>query len=179
MQDPIARQMSRELREGLEQVAAAVAARPATSSAESVVAGELAAVRGELTRVDAKCATLVGLAAAGMAFTLTSASSRAPVVERVLLVVAAGALASSALVLLLQALRPRLGGSGFCRWSAQTPVQVVEDLADVDPARHHAGELAVLSQIAVKKFRAVRRSVDLLAAGMVLLAAAIVAGVIA
>lgn len=178
MHPSTASEMRRSLREGLEQVAAAVASRPAPSPAETVVAAELAAVRGELTRVDAKCATLVGLAGAGLAFTLTAVSGRAPVVERVLLVAAAAALASSALVLLLQALRPRLGGSGFCRWSAMEPGQVLQDLADVDPARHHAGELAVLSAIALRKFRAVRMAVDLMAAGMVLLAAAIVAGVI-
>lgn len=178
MEYTTAQEMRRSLREGLDQVAAAVTSRPAPSPAEMVVMAELAAVRGELTRVDAKCSTLVGLAGAGLAFTLTAASSKAPVVERVLLVAAAVALAASALVL-LRALRPRFGRHGFCRWSARTADQITQSLAGVDPAHHHAGDLAILSAIALKKFRAIRRAVDLMAAGIVLLAAAIVAGVIA
>lgn len=173
-----AHEMRTSLRDGLDQIAAAMTSRPAPDPAEMVVMAELAAVRGELTRVDAKCGTLVGLAGAGLAFTLTAVSGRAPAVERVLLVAAAAFLAGSALVL-LQALRPRFGGTGFCRWSERTPDQITQGLADVDPVRHHAGDLAVLSAIAIRKFTAIRRAVDLMAAGLVALAAAIVAGVVA
>jgi hypothetical protein len=150
-----------------------------TNETNRIVAGELAAVRGELIRVDGKCATLAGLAVAALAFVLTQASVRTPLVERVLLVTAAVALAAAALVLLLRVLRPAFGPTGFCRWAGMSPAEIQAELADVAEDFHQAAEVAVLSRLADRKFRALRTAIHLLVVAVVLIAAAILAGVIA
>jgi hypothetical protein len=144
-----------------------------------IVAGDLMRVSSELVRVDGKTAILTSLSGAGLIFLLGQDAAKAPVVARVLTVLAAVALAASALVLLLRVLRPRLGNSGFNRWSAMTAQEVLDDLADTDEDTHLASELVVLSGLARPKFVAVRLGVDLLALAVVLMAAAILAGVIA
>jgi hypothetical protein len=140
-----------------------------------ILAGELAAVRGELVRVDAKCSTLVALAGAALAFTLTAVSGKdTPAVARVLLAAAAVVLAASALVLLLKALRPRLGPTGFNRYASMDREQLMKDIGNgPNEDGYHARELLILSRIAVGKFTAIRHGVHLLAAGLVLIAAAI------
>ncbi|GAA2726720.1 Pycsar system effector family protein [Actinocorallia aurantiaca] len=146
-----------------------------------ILAGEVAAVRGELARVDAKCSTLVALAGAGLAFTLTAISGKdVPTAAKVLLAGAALMLAASALVLLFKALRPRLGPTGFNRWAQMSRDQVRDEVwRGPHEEYHHAEELVVLSRIAAGKFTAIRHGVHLLAAGLVLVAAAICAQVIA
>jgi hypothetical protein len=52
------------------------------------ISAELAAVRGELGRIDAKCATLAGLAGAAAAFLATQAPTRSPMPVRILLAAA-------------------------------------------------------------------------------------------
>jgi hypothetical protein len=152
---------------------------------------ELAAVRGELGRVDAKCATLAGLTGAAAAFTATQAAGHAPVAVRAAAVAAGLAFTASALVLLLAVLRPTLGSAGFCRWAALSAPEI-EDCAEkhddaestggipaVSAARADAAEvLQVLSVITVTKYRRLRVAVDLAAAGVALLAAVAVAGAI-
>lgn len=145
----------------------------------SLVEGELAAVRGELARIDAKCATLTGLAGAALAFLVTQAG-RGPLPVTVLLA-AAGVALMAAAVLLLRILRPRLGPVGFCQYASMTSDDVRRVLLQeaVDARRHWAGQLIVLSRIAKTKNRRIQRAVDLLVVGLALIAAALIAGVIA
>ncbi|WP_106403768.1 Pycsar system effector family protein [Actinocorallia populi] len=177
---------TRAIGERLESLTEAVrtaAAQPqarVTSENGRILLAELAAVRGELVRVDAKCATLTALAGAGLAFLLQASAQRADLVVRVLLAAAALCWTAAALLLLVGVLRPALGSSGFCRWSGMTHHRI---LAEVDQQLtedlYAAEELAVLSRIAVRKYTALRQAVVLLAAGVVVLAAATLAGVIA
>jgi Pycsar effector protein len=151
---------------------------------------ELAAVRAELARVDAKCATLAALAGAAAAFTATQAA-HGPLAVRAAAAAAGLAFTAAVLVLLLAVLRPRFGGSGFCRYAALSQL-AIRDLArygwtdDVQHGRprleaHVLGpsDLSVLSKLAYAKYRRLRLAVDLMSAGVALLAAAVVAGVIA
>jgi Pycsar effector protein len=148
--------------------------------APSVLEGELAAVRGELARVDAKCATLAALAGAALAFLVTqTAAPHHPVVVRVMLGAAGLLLAAAVVVLLAGVLRPRLGATGFCRWARLSAAAVVAELGEVDQAHHAANELVVLSRITVVRQRTLRRAVDLLTGGVTLIGCATVAGVIA
>jgi hypothetical protein len=160
-----------------------------------VVGGTDEDERGELGRVDAKCATLAGLTGAAVAFTAAQAAGQAPVIVRAMTAVAGLAFAASALVLLLAVLRPALGHIGFCRWAVLSTREIESRAKEQDDAGRTGGvpaieaaqaarvdaaeSLRVLSVIAVTKYRWLRLAVDLAAAGVVLLAGAAVAGVAA
>ena len=156
---------------------------------------ELAAVRGELGRVDAKCATLAGLTGAAAAFTAAQAAGQGPVAARAATVAAGLAFTASALVLLLAVLRPTLGTAGFCRWAVLSTAEIESRAARREDAERAGGPstidagraaradaaelLRVLSVITVTKYRRLRVAVDLAAAGVVSLAVVAVTGVIA
>jgi hypothetical protein len=147
--------------------------------------GELAAVRGELARVDGKCGVLTAIATGAAAFTVTQ-TGHGPVAVRVVLG-AAGVVFAAAVLILLAALRPRFGAAGWCRYLSLSAEEISElavhgrtmpggtvlacDLAVED--------LAVFSRMVRSKYQMVRLAVDLIGAGVVVLAAAVVTGVIA
>lgn len=167
--------------ETLTQAVQTAAARPqptVTTETGRILAAELAAVRGELVRADAKCATLTGLAGAGLAFLLqASTGQRVDLVVRVLLAAAAICWAAAALLLLVRVLRPHQGPSGFRWWAERGPVALMEEWPSENTYLAH--ELHILAGIAVRKYDALRRAVTLLALGVVGLVAAMPAGVIA
>lgn len=141
----------------------------------SLLSSELAAVRGELTRVDAKSATLAGLAGVGLAFLVTQ-TGHGPLAARLALA-AAGTVLAAATELLLMVLRPRLGSTGFRRYAAMAPAEIralfaaavivngPDDRAGRLPSGLvdgiEADDLQVLSDIVNRKYRALRTSVDL------------------
>jgi hypothetical protein len=158
----------------------------------TTLATELAAVRGELTRVDAKCSTLTGLAGAMLAFLVTQAG-HGPIAARVL-VAAAGVVLAAAILTLLSVLRPRLGSTGFRRYATMSSAQVRALFlvhSPYDPgARGNGGpagsgdgieaeDLQVLSVITDRKYRGLRLAVDLTVVAVVFLVFALLAGVIA
>jgi hypothetical protein len=147
----------------------------------TLLADELAAVRGELVRVDAKCATLAGLSGAALAFLVTQTGTGEPLPVRVLLAGGGVAMACAAVLLLAGVLRPRLGSTGFLRYAGQTVTEIRYDLPDSENGveRHQASELQVLSRIARAKNRKLQRAVDLMVAGLVLVGVALVVGVVA
>jgi hypothetical protein len=150
--------------------------------------GELAAVRGELSRVDGKCGVLTAIATGAAAFSATQ-TGHGPVAARAALT-AAGVVFAAAVLVLLAALRPRSGAAGWCRYLS-LPAEAISDLdrngrtGDAYPApttwaRDLAVEdLGVFSRLAHAKYRRVRLAVDLIGAGVLLLGAGVVAGVIA
>src|SRR4051794_39649688 len=106
---------------------------------EELLSGELAAVRGELSRVDAKCATLTGLAGAAAAFLTTRIHTATPLLTRLLLAAAGIGLAAAAVLLLAGVLRPRTGTTGFRRWSAMNDHQINTHFTDLDRAFDRGG----------------------------------------
>lgn len=141
---------------------------------------EITAVRGELARIDAKAATIVGLDGAGLLFSATAASAAGvSPVQAGLLLLASSTLALSALAVLIGAARPTAGPTGLHRWAGMGTGDVLEALAGADEADHGARELVFLSTLAAHKYRAIRRGVDALVGGVLLLAATVLAGVIA
>jgi hypothetical protein len=154
--------------------------------AAQTLASELAAVRGELARIDSKCATLAALTGAAAVYAAGQAG-RGPVAARAATALAGLVFGASVLVLLLTVLRPRLGTSGFCRWARLSADEIRggwRDAAEGVTGQRtaHAADaqdaetLRALSVIAVTKYRRLRLAVDLAAAGVVLLGAAAVAG---
>lgn len=153
-----------------------------------VIAEELSAVRGELSRVDSKCATLAGLAGVAAAFTTTHAD-HGPLVVRAVAAVS-GLAFTAAVLVLLAVLRPRLGTRGFCLYATLTPAQISTLFGagaldgrvrtpggEVSIQQLPADDLHTLSQIARRKYKHLRLAVDLMAAGVGLLTAAMVTGV--
>jgi hypothetical protein len=149
--------------------------------------GELTAVRGELGRVDGKCGVLTAIATGAAAFSVTQ-TGHGPVAARAVLA-AAGVVFAAAVLVLLAALRPRFGAAGWCRYLS-LPAEAISDLdrdgragthpAPVLRARDLAAEdLRVLSRLAHAKYGRVRLAVDLVGAGVFLLGAGVVTGVIA
>ncbi len=145
---------------------------------DRILAGELAAVRGELARIDAKCGVLTGLAGAGLAFLLQTSVQRLDLAVQALVVAAAACWSGAALVLLVRVLRPHLGPTGFCRWAAMTTRDVLSEVSGTREDTYAARELVVLSQIVHRKYTALRQAVVLLAAGLVLVAAAVLTSAI-
>ena len=140
---------------------------------------ELAAVRAELPRVDAKCSTLAGLTMAGLAF-LSTQVSHGPMVVRVLMGAAGVVLAAATLVLLVAVIRPRMGTTGFRLYAGMSPERVRELFAEqVGAAGRQEHDLVVLSSITDRKYRNLRIAVDLTAVAVVFTAVAILAGVTA
>lgn len=145
--------------------------------------GELAAVRGELGRVDGKCGVLTAIATGAAAFSVSQAA-HGPLAARLALS-AAGAVFAAAVLVLLWVLRPQFGPAGWCRY-VQMPASDIEDL-DRDghtwsPVRVSAAGLAVedltvLSRLVQVKYRRMRWAIHLIGTGAVVLAAAIAAGV--
>jgi hypothetical protein len=149
--------------------------------------GELAAVRGELARVDGKCATLTAIATGAAAFAGTQLHT-APVAGRAVLA-AAVAVFTAAVVVLLLAVRPRLGTAGWCRYLTMRADQVTAVTRGdgtwwfplgrcAGPADFTAIDLGALAWIARDKYVRIRWGADLVIAGTVLLAAGLLAGAV-
>jgi hypothetical protein len=162
--------------------------------AAPVLDSELAAVRAELARVDAKCSTLAALAGAAAAYTAGQAS-HGPAAVRGVLVAAGAVFTAAVLVLLLTVLRPRLGSAGFCRWAGLSACEIGSRATQLDDAlaiggipameaaraarEHTAHTLQTLSVITLTKYQRLRLAVDLAAVGVLLLAATGIAGAVA
>ena len=135
------------------------------------VDAEVAGVRVELSRVDAKAAMLAGLAGAALAVLATALTSRAlPVPAAVTGWTGVGVLAAAVVTLLL-ATRPRTGRNpvaGWPAWALLTPGQLLRAAAGPDRDARSAELLIVLSRLAAVKFTWVRWSVDLLLAAVTL-----------
>ncbi|MFC8201711.1 Pycsar system effector family protein [Streptomyces sp. NPDC057298] len=126
-----------------------------------------AAVGNEIARTDGKSSLLLAFTGAVLAGLTSLADRQLPAATQVF--GAAGVLAlAAASVLLLLVVRPRIGGSdraSFPYWARLTE-------AEIHACMHHdirAARIRVLSQIALGKYRRLRRAVDLILAALVLL----------
>ncbi|MEU6822165.1 Pycsar system effector family protein [Streptomyces atriruber] len=145
------------------------------SATDSNLTAAHAEVKAEIARTDTKTSLLLAFVGALLAGAWTVAkdahlSAPACVVGSLgmaLLLAAAG--------LLLSSVRPNLGGSrpvGFPRWATLSAEEISAELAHDQRAQH----IAELSRIAVRKFTALKRAVDLTRTGGALL---VLAGLIA
>lgn len=130
---------------------------------------ELATVRTELGRADSKAGALLGLCTGvlGVGIAVLAAGGHPP---QAAVAGWTGALAvGGAVVLLVLAGRPRLGGRfGFCRWATASPHEVLSALAGGDRAvqRARAEELIWLSRAVSAKYGQVRAAGSLLLLGL-------------
>ncbi|MET8145672.1 Pycsar system effector family protein [Sphaerisporangium sp. NPDC005288] len=149
--------------------------------ARTLLADQLAGVRAELARVDAKTGLLLSWAggAAGLVAALASAEPR---VARAGLWVAVTLLVG-AVAVLLAATWPRLprrGATGFlaiARYADTEQVMGYLGARLVDPHTAAAADLHHLARITRAKYRALQAAIVLLLAALVVLAAVLPAGV--
>jgi pycsar effector protein len=136
------------------------------------LAAQHAEVKAEIARTDTKTGLLLAFVGAVLAGAWTIARDL-PSNTAAYGVGGAGlALLLLAVVLMLRAVRPRLGGRhGFPHWATLSPGQ----LTDVAATRHRdlAADVIGLSRLAVSKFTCLRRAIDLVCAGGTLLITAV------
>ncbi|MEU3073915.1 Pycsar system effector family protein [Streptomyces laurentii] len=129
-----------------------------------------AEVKAEIARTDTKTGLLLAFVGAVLAGTWSFARDL-PLNAPAIIVGAAGlGQMLSAVALLLRSVRPNLGGRhGFPLWATLDPDEIGPAVA-----RDLAADVAGLSRVAVTKFTALRRAVDLtMAGGAVLIIAAL------
>ncbi|WP_030380074.1 MULTISPECIES: Pycsar system effector family protein [unclassified Streptomyces] len=133
-----------------------------------------AEVKAEIARTDAKTALLLAFVGAVLAGAWTVARDL-PLNTAAYLTGGAGlTLLVGAAGLLLRSVRPNLSGRhGFPLWAKLTAEEITATVQ-----REMAADIAGLSRLAVAKFASLRRAVDLIAAGglLLILAALITAG---
>jgi pycsar effector protein len=132
------------------------------------ISAAVTALQGDLARSEGKASLLLALSGAA----LVALMSTAPALRPALPAAAAGALGAAALlaatVLLLLAVRPNLGGSGWTRWPALSVEQLRAHLrSGYDPEN-----LRFMAELATRKFRLIRAAVDCMLTGIGLLALA-------
>ncbi|MEV4753023.1 NUDIX domain-containing protein [Streptosporangium sp. NPDC049248] len=147
----------------------------------NILSHESITVRAELTRVDAKVALLVSLAAGGLAITLTNSTAVATV-ALVLRWIAGGLFAAAAATLLAAVMPriPRRGGTGFVAVAhAASPRALIAQLTTNDSdgsgggggqVERLAADVWQLSRLTCTKYRIIRVAVALLIVAVVVLA---------
>ncbi|MFJ6856835.1 Pycsar system effector family protein [Streptomyces werraensis] len=144
-----------------------------TATEQSLTAAH-AEVKAEIARTDAKTALLLAFVGAVLAGAWTVARDL-PLNSAAFIVGGAGmGVLVGAAGLLLKSVRPNLSGRhGFPLWATLTADEITAAVQ-----RDRAADIAGLSRLAVAKFTSLRRAVDLICAGGLLLtlAALITAG---
>jgi hypothetical protein len=133
-----------------------------------------AEVKAEIARTDAKTALLLAFVGAILAGAWTVARDLPLNVPAYIVGGAGMALLVGAAGLLLRSVRPNLSGRhGFPLWATLTAEEITAAVQ-----RDMAADIAGLSRLAVAKFTCLRRAVDLIRAGglLLILAALITAG---
>ncbi|MYY83396.1 MULTISPECIES: Pycsar system effector family protein [unclassified Streptomyces] len=134
-----------------------------------------AKVKAEIARTDTKTSLLLAFVGALLAGTWTVAKDTALTVPTCTVGGLGMALLLAAAGLLLSSVRPNLSGRhGFPLWATLSAEEITAELAEDQRARDIAG----LAHIAVRRFTALRRAVDLTRAGgaLLVLAALLQAG---
>ncbi|MFF7558244.1 Pycsar system effector family protein [Streptomyces olivaceus] len=128
------------------------------------------AVTAEIARTDGKASLLLAFNGALLAGLASVADKDLPVVAKVFGALAASALGTAAMLLLL-VVRPRLGGddrASFPYWARLTD----DEIRSCMESDTRAARIRVLSVLAVHKFTYLRHAVDLSRAAVALLALA-------
>ncbi|MFF4143966.1 Pycsar system effector family protein [Streptomyces sp. NPDC001698] len=150
---------------------------PHTATTDTNLAEALATVTTKIGRTDGKASLLLAFNGATFAGLATLAGHRLPTPATVLGILAATAL-GTATVLLLMVVRPCLSGSdraSFPHWARLTETEIRARMT----GDTRAARVRVRSVIALGKFRRLRRAVDCILAALTFLALAAVAAVLA
>ncbi|WP_407287702.1 Pycsar system effector family protein [Streptomyces sp. BP-8] len=130
------------------------------------IVATMTALQADLARSEGKASLLLALSGAALVALVSAAGGLRLTVPAAV----AGALGTAALLaataLLLLAVRPDLGGSGWTSWSRLSVGQLRERLA----SGYQVDHLRFMAALAARKFRLIRAAVDFLLAGLGLLA---------
>ncbi|MFI9051949.1 Pycsar system effector family protein [Streptomyces sp. NPDC053427] len=145
---------------------ATTAPDPQHDTAQDRIAATLTSLQADLARTDAKASLLLALSGAALVALASTASSLHPTVPAAAAAsLAAAALLASTMILLL-AIRPHLGGSGWTSWSRLSTDQLRDELTSGYQVEH----LRFMATLAMRKFRLIQAAVDCMLAGLGLLA---------
>lgn len=143
---------------------------PQHERAQDRISATVAALQGDLARSEGKASLLLALSGAALVALVSAAGD----LRLTVYAAAAGGLGTAALmastVLLLLAVRPDLGGSGWTSWSRLSDDELRARLA----AGYQVDHLRFMATLAARKFRLIRTAVDCLLAGLGLLSLAAV-----
>ncbi|WP_059005637.1 Pycsar system effector family protein [Streptomyces specialis] len=139
---------------------------PPPEGAYDRVHGAISVLHGDLARSDSKAGLLLALTGAALAALVSAAAS----LDLSVVAAVAGTLSAAALLtataILLIAVRPDLGGTGWTSWPELSKEQLRDRLA-TGHLLEHAQQMAAL---ATRKFRRIRTAVDCMLVGLALLA---------
>jgi hypothetical protein len=148
------------------------------STTDNALVGAHAEVKAEIARTDTKVSLLLAFNGAALAGVWTAAKD-VPITTPAAVVGGLGiAVLLAAVGMLLRSVRPNLSGAsrgcGFPYWATLSAEQIRTELS----GDRYAQDIANLARIAVAKFRALKRAVDLTFTGgaLVVLAALLTAG---
>lgn len=132
------------------------------------ISAAVTALQGDLARSEGKASLLLALSGAALVALMATAPGLRPAFPAAV----AGALGAAALlaatVLLLLAVRPDLGGSGWTSWPRLSVGQLRHQLR----SGYQVENLRFMAELATRKFRLIRAAVDCMLAGIGFLALA-------
>ena len=144
-----------------------------------LVQAEIERADGAMVRTDTKAGLLLAVFS-----TITAALAllaKANLHTAVVIALAAAAtMFGAAVLLLLWTIRPQLEGSALLTYAGMTDKQLKQHFTDRarDPDRWHGERLAVVSRLAVRKFRLVRAATTLIAMAIAVTVAAALLGLL-
>lgn len=139
---------------------------PHHDKAQENLAGMMTALQNDLARSESKASLLLALTGAALVAIGSTASNLHVTVPALVPGLLGAACLAVATVLLLLAVRPNLGGSGWPTWHRLTGDQLLERLA----AGYQMDQVRFLATLATRKFRLIRVAIDCVLAGLGLLA---------
>jgi hypothetical protein len=141
---------------------------PRQDRAQDRLAATVTALQGDLARSEGKASLLLALSGAVLVALVTTATNLHPPLPAAVV----GGLGTAALVaatlLLLLAVRPELGGTGWTSW----PQLSAEQLRDQLASGYQPDHLRFMAALATRKFRLIRAAVDSILVGISLMALA-------
>ncbi|MFC7309329.1 Pycsar system effector family protein [Streptomyces monticola] len=150
---------------------------PQSERDQARIAATVASLQGDLARTETKASLLLALTGAALVVLVTTATAAdvaLPVAAAVAGWLGAFALLAATVVLLL-AIRPHLGGSGWTSWPRLADDELRQRLSTGYQVEH----LRFMAALAARKFQLIRVAVDCVIAGIALLTLASVLGAVA
>lgn len=141
---------------------------PRHDGAQDRLTATVTALQGDLARSEGKASLLLALSGAVLVALGTTASNLHPSLPAAVVGALGAAALLAATLLLLLAVRPELGGTGWTSWPRLSAGQLRDELA----SGYQPDHLRFMAALATRKFRLIRAAVDAMIAGIGLLALA-------
>ncbi|MEU6079561.1 Pycsar system effector family protein [Streptomyces sp. NPDC047108] len=149
------------------------ARNPQQDRSQDRLAATVTALQGDLARSEGKASLLLALSGAALVGLVSAATNLHPPLPAAVFGALGAAALLAATLLLLLAVRPQLGGTGWPSWPRLSAEQLNDELA----SGYQPDHLRFMAALATRKFCLIRAAVDAMVAGISLLAVAAALGV--